>query len=173
MQVNQVSGLRTMLATRSTRIDVGRRTTHRMDNRALSLGSARRAVGRRVELEPYPEIGFIAQLLASELVSNTVRHANLADGDTFVLTIECDERTLHIELADHGRGVDPLSHLARYQRTGSRRNGIYLVDALADRWGYRRREGTTMWFEIDLVPGRRTWHGREAAPKTGASSRSR
>jgi hypothetical protein len=90
-----------------------------------------------------------------------------------VLTIECDESTLHIELADHGRGVDPLSHLARYQRTGSRRNGIYLVDALADRWGYRRREGTTIWFEIDLVPGRRPWHGREAAPKTGASSRSR
>jgi anti-sigma regulatory factor (Ser/Thr protein kinase) len=140
---------------------------------ALSLRAARRAVALRVELERFPELSFIAQLLTSELVSNTVRHATVQNGDAFVLTIGCDASTLHIELTDHGPGVDPLFHLARYRRAGSCRHGIYLVNALADRWGYRRHEGSKMWFEIDLVPGRTPWRGRQPAPETRASRSSR
>ena len=116
------------------------------------------------ELEPYPEIRFVAQLLASELVTNTIRHANLAPDATFVLRLEGDRHTLHVGVTDNGQGFNPLSHIARYAQTGSRKHGLYLVDALADRWGYRQDEGSTVWFEIDLLPGRRPRHGRSSAP---------
>jgi anti-sigma regulatory factor (Ser/Thr protein kinase) len=154
-----------MSATTESRIDVGRRRRYRLDNAATSLRAARRAVKGRAELGPYPELSFIAQLLTTELVSNTVLHAKLTADDALSLTIECDGRTLRVQVADDGRGFDPLSQLARYRRTGSRRHGLYLLDALADRWGYRCVKGAEIWFEIDLVPSRRPWHGREPAPR--------
>ena len=138
-------------------------TEYRLHNHSSAVPAARRALDNQRELEPYPEIRVVAQLLASELVANTIRHANLATGETFLLRLECDRHLLHVDVADDGRGFNPLAHIARYVRTGSRKHGLYLVNALADRWGYRQHEGSTVWFEIDLLPGRRPWQGRSSA----------
>ena len=126
---------------------------------------ARRLLEALPELACLPDVRFAAQLLASELVANSVRHARVSGPDAVLLTLECDERTLRAGVLDGGAGFDPLLSLAEHYARGQLHRGIFLVDALADRWGFRRVDGCCVWFEIDLVPGRRPWRGREPIPR--------
>jgi anti-sigma regulatory factor (Ser/Thr protein kinase) len=141
----------------------GTGTTHRL----LPVSAAAPAIARRAleavdELERYSDLRFAAQLLSSELVANSVRHAGLATEEALTLSVECGEETLRVEVRDGGAGFNALTVLAEHARGDQRYRGIYFVDALADRWGFRRGEcGCHIWFEIDLVPGRRPWRGRE------------
>lgn len=122
---------------------------------------AREALDTVDELAQYPDLRFAAQLLASELVTNCIRHA-VPGGEPISLLLEWDERTLHAEVADRGAGFDVSGVLAGYRQRDERHRGLSFVDALADRWGFRRGDGGfCIWFELDLVPGRRPWHGRE------------
>lgn len=126
---------------------------------------ARRLIEDLPGLARLPDLRFAAQLLASELVANSVRHAGVSIADTVLLALECDERMLRVEVLDRGAGFDPLLSLAEHYARGQLHRGIFLVDALADRWGFRRVDGGCVWFELDLVPGRRPWRGREPIPR--------
>jgi anti-sigma regulatory factor (Ser/Thr protein kinase) len=141
----------------------GAGTTHRLlPVSAAAPGLARRSLDAVDELERYPDLRFAAQLLVSELVANSVRHASLARDEALTLSVECGEETLRIEVTDGGAGFNALSVLAEHARSDQRYRGIYFVNALADRWGFRRGDGGChVWFEIDLVPGRRSWRGRD------------
>ena len=133
---------------------------------------ARRTIARAGELAHYPDLRFAAQLLASELVANGVRHAGGVSDRHLVLTLECDEETLHVEVRDPGPGFDVLGRVGVHHLRGERVRGLVLLDALADRWGFRRGDGFVVWFELDLVPGRRPWRGREPVPRpVGATQR--
>jgi hypothetical protein len=64
-------------------------------------------------------------------------------------------------VSDSGPGFFPLPYAQSRaaERVG---HGLHLVNVLADRWGFRRGERSCcVWFELDLVPGRRAWRGRE------------
>lgn len=122
---------------------------------------AREAVEAYADLQELEDVGFIARLLAGELASNVLRHAGLTPDETFELRIACDGRLIHVEAIDRGPGFDPLAVLARHSASTNGFRGISLVDSLADRWGYRRGHQFRIWFEIDLIPGRRPWNGRE------------
>lgn len=115
-------------------------------------------------LADYPDLRFTALVLLTELVTNSVRHAGLEPGSEIGLSIACDDAVLRVEVLDDGPGFDPLALFTEQRRREQRHRGIFFVDALADRWGYRRDPGCVMWFEIDLVPGRRPWRGRVAIP---------
>ena len=122
---------------------------------------AREGIETVDELAHYPDLRFAAQLLASELVTNCVRHA-VPGGEPISLLLEWDERTLRAEVSDRGAGFDVSGVLAGYRQRNERHRGLSIVDALADRWGFRRGDGRfRIWFELDLVPGRRPWRGRE------------
>jgi len=125
---------------------------------------ARAAVEGVLELERYPDIQFVAALLTTELVSNSIRHAGLADEDLVALRVEARDGAVHVEVVDPGPGFFPLPHTR--SRPGRRlEHGLHLMDVLADRWGYRcDRLGCCLWFDLDLVPGRRPWRGREPLP---------
>jgi anti-sigma regulatory factor (Ser/Thr protein kinase) len=125
---------------------------------------AREAVEDVRELEPYEDLRFVAALLTTELVANAVRHAEFGPEEDLGFSAESDDASVHVEVSDPGPGFFPLPH-AR-SRAGKRlEHGIHLVDVLADRWGFRcDRPGCCIWFEIDLVPGRRPWRGREPIP---------
>jgi anti-sigma regulatory factor (Ser/Thr protein kinase) len=125
---------------------------------------ARDALEAVLELEPYEDIRFVAALLTSELVGNAVRHAQLGPADDVGLLAECVDDCVHVEVSDPGPGFVPLR--PTQSETGERlRHGLNLLNMLADRWGFRRDcPGCRMWFEIDLVPGRRPWRGREPIP---------
>ncbi|HXF97860.1 MAG TPA: ATP-binding protein [Gaiellaceae bacterium] len=133
--------------------------------RALSASpSAAREARRIVAALPQlvdPDLAFTAQLLTSELVANSVRHAGLAPGDSIALAVRSDGERIRVEVEDGGPCFDPLAFLVRHRRSDEGHHGLVLVDALADRWGFRRGERCCVWFEIDLVPGRRPWRGRE------------
>jgi serine/threonine-protein kinase RsbW len=132
---------------------------------ATALQAARQVIDERAELMPYPDLQFAARLLTSELVANAFRHGRLGVDDVVALCVECSDETLCVEVRDTGRGFDPLARIVEYARRGENYRGLFLVNALADRWGFRR--GTNeccLWFELELVPGRRPWRGRELIP---------
>src|SRR5918999_3432672 len=89
-----------------------------------------------------------AVLLVSELVTNSVRHAGLRDADMIAVEVRQDDRSLHIEVSDAGAGFD--ADVLPRQDGGW---GLLLIDRVADRWGVRRGDRTSVWFEIDAVSG--------------------
>ena len=131
-----------------------------------AASAARRIIDERAELGPFPDLRFAARLLVSELVSNAVRHAGLTPQDELALSVECTDESFWVEVRDSGPGFDPLVPIAEHERLRRRHRGLFLVNALADRWGFRRSTNECrVWFELDLVPGRRPWRGREPVPK--------
>ena len=87
------------------------------------------------------------QLLVSELVTNAVRHANLADGDVIGLVIELADDSLRVEVHDPGGGFVPSAPSPDPARPSGW--GLYLVAELADRWGVDSDDSTLVWFELD------------------------
>ena len=80
------------------------------------------------------------RLLVSELVTNAVRHANLAADDAIILVVET---AVH----DPGGGFVPRAPAPDPARPSGW--GLYLVAELADRWGVDSDHRTLVWFEVD------------------------
>jgi len=87
------------------------------------------------------------RLLVSELVTNAVRHADLADSDVILLVIDVGEGALRVEVHDPGGGFVPTAPAPDPARPSGW--GLYLVAELADRWGVDSDESTLVWFELD------------------------
>ena len=87
-----------------------------------------------------------AVLLTSELVTNAVTHSNSRlHGGTVTLLITESSSGVRIEVAD--QGSDLSSPVVRGNVYASDGHGLFLVQTLADQWGYLREEaGTTVWF---------------------------
>lgn len=96
-----------------------------------------------------------AELLVSELVTNSVRHAGLPAEASIEFSVRASVETLMIEVADAGRGFDhhaPVPPLAVAGAVAASGWGLFLVDRIADRWGAAQVDGETrVWFE--LTPG--------------------
>ena len=88
-------------------------------------------------------------LLTSEVVTNSVRHAGLAPGDTIGLAVDVSERRIRVEVADDGPGFDPLD-LPESSPEGVGGWGLRIVNQLSDRWGVIRDEPNHVWFEVSL-----------------------
>jgi anti-sigma regulatory factor (Ser/Thr protein kinase) len=87
------------------------------------------------------------RLLVSELVTNAVRHADLADSDVIGLVVELDGDALRVEVHDPGGGFVPSAPSPDPIRPSGW--GLYLVAELADRWGVDSDDRTLVWFELD------------------------
>ena len=88
------------------------------------------------------------RLLVSELVTNAVRHADLAGEDVIELVIELADHRLRVEVHDPGGGFVPSAPSPDPARPSGW--GLYLVAELADRWGVDSDDRTRVWFELDL-----------------------
>jgi len=108
-------------------------------------------------LAPYldPLVAENAELLVSELVTNSVRHAGLPEEASIEFSVRASAEVLMVEVADAGRGFDhavqpgPALDGAVTPSSGW---GLFLVDRIADRWGAVQTDGETrVWFE--LSPG--------------------
>jgi anti-sigma regulatory factor (Ser/Thr protein kinase) len=88
------------------------------------------------------------RLLVSELVTNSVRHADMPPPGSVSLDVSLDARKIHVEVRDTGRGFEPRGRRDGQSKAGGW--GLYLVERLADRWGVMRNSFTRVWFEIDL-----------------------
>jgi anti-sigma regulatory factor (Ser/Thr protein kinase) len=84
------------------------------------------------------------RLLVTELVTNSVRHAQ---SDTVVLRVLVGRSAVWTEVTDAGPGFEQADQdSARQDRAGW---GLFLVERLAHRWGVNRDgAGTKVWFEL-------------------------
>jgi two-component sensor histidine kinase len=105
--------------------------------------SARRARRALMNGGLDPDLDHTVSLLATELVTNSVRHAAVP-GDIRIEATLADGYA-RIEVIDGGAGFDPE---IRHDVNGF---GLRLVDKLASQWGVEREAhgGTRVWFEVD------------------------
>jgi anti-sigma regulatory factor (Ser/Thr protein kinase) len=116
--------------------------TRRFARRAEEVPVARRFI--RDILADHPGCAD-AELLACELMTNAVQHADDAAGVT-VAVLRCGT-TVQVDVFDDGHGGLPHWREAGGQDEGGR--GFHLVNEIAERWGFvREPAGTCVWFEI-------------------------
>jgi len=89
----------------------------------------------------------VAQLLASELVTNSIRHAGLVPTDEVrIRAIRRGDR-LRVDVYDGSRSeLHPLAGAIRPAPGAQSGWGLFLVDRLSDRWG---SSPGRYWFEIE------------------------
>jgi anti-sigma regulatory factor (Ser/Thr protein kinase) len=102
--------------------------------------AARRFV-RDVLNDRPPELVEAAELMASELATNCVRHAHTE----FELAIHTDGQ-IRIEVSDRGEGRPTLLSPAPREVSG---RGLRIVEAMADAWGVTpAANGKAVWFTL-------------------------
>jgi anti-sigma regulatory factor (Ser/Thr protein kinase) len=89
------------------------------------------------------------RLLVSELVTNSIRHAQGDTLGTVGLEVKLEDHHLRVEVTDAGDGFEPSPRTPDQSQASGW--GLYLVDRLADRWGVMRNRLTCVWFEIDTA----------------------
>ncbi|MDP9329924.1 MAG: ATP-binding protein [Actinomycetota bacterium] len=116
--------------------------------------AAREALSRALEaVSPSWRIDDAA-LLASEVVTNSVRHAQLPPDADILLRASITPESLRVEVLDEGPGFSSTVDLRpRSSEIGTSGWGLFLVDELADAWGVERGPtgSTCVWFELKLT----------------------
>ncbi len=109
-----------------------------------------------------------ADLLVSELVTDSPEHGHLGEHGTVLVRLYLSAKTLRIEIEDSGTAGAVAADLAdRAARRGG--FGLELVDLLATRWGVRRGHGTTVWFEMERPKAHRTRGAASATAIAGSA----
>jgi len=85
-------------------------------------------------------------LLTSELVTNAIMHTRSRHHDGAVqLVITESDGGVRVEVSDEGSEL--TAPVVRSEVFSSDGHGLFLVQSLADQWGYLRDDnGTTVWF---------------------------
>ena len=106
---------------------------------------ARRVVSGFIAGEAGPQLASDAELLTSEIVSNSVRHAGLETTDLIGMDVDLTVEHMRVSVADGGPGfeIEP----PRPRDTGGW--GLVLVDRISSRWGIVGDGPTIVWFELD------------------------
>jgi anti-sigma regulatory factor (Ser/Thr protein kinase) len=89
-----------------------------------------------------------AVLLCSELVTNAVMHSESGQpGGTVTVVVLGIPGAVRVEVVDNGSARStPVVKDEVFEPDG---HGLFLVEQLAERWGYTRDEvGTTVWFRL-------------------------
>jgi anti-sigma regulatory factor (Ser/Thr protein kinase) len=121
----------------------------RLRPNAAAVSHARVAIDRLDLPVRYPERGFDVRLLVTELVANAIKHRGDADA-SILLSVEQVGTSLRVSVEDAGPLFAPApTERPALDATSGR--GLYLLTALADRWGVERRHGNRAWFELDLA----------------------
>jgi anti-sigma regulatory factor (Ser/Thr protein kinase) len=92
-------------------------------------------------------LAFDVRLLVSELVTNSVRHAQIGPDGSIQLRVAVGDEQVRVEVADSGPGFDPPAQDPTAEVARETGWGLFFVTQLADRWGVDRDSGS-VWFEI-------------------------
>lgn len=93
-------------------------------------------------------LAFDVRLLVSELVTNSVRHAEIGPDGSILLKLAIDDGQVRVEVSDSGPGFDPPEADPTAELARDNGWGLFFVTQLADRWGVDRDNGR-VWFEIE------------------------
>ena len=134
----------TRTARRSRPPPAASRSGFRGSARAPAL--ARDRFGRWVNGELAAGVRSDALLVLSELVTNSVRHAEAPAGASVLVTAELTDRVLRLEVADAGHDRRFARRRPDLQAGGG--FGLHLVERLSLRWGVAEADGTVVWCEL-------------------------
>jgi anti-sigma regulatory factor (Ser/Thr protein kinase) len=105
---------------------------------------ARRTVNDLLASLPDPLCAQLS-LVASELVTNVLRHCSATDADA-TLTVALAPDRVTLAVTDAGSGFDPDERRTATEAGGW---GLQVLDAIADRWWVECNGRTTVVCEID------------------------
>jgi two-component sensor histidine kinase len=111
--------------------------------------AARRARRALAEAHVPEDLEHTVDLLATELIANSVRHARLEPDQGILFAARFVGDHIRVEIRDPGPGFDVE------QAVAGKGFGLRMVDKLASRWGVDTGEGTRVWFEVDRRTRRR------------------
>jgi anti-sigma regulatory factor (Ser/Thr protein kinase) len=91
------------------------------------------------------------RLLVTELVNNSLKHSGRPEGDPIDLRVEVAAGRVRAEVVDQGTAA-PVIHPGD---DGHRESGwgLFLLDRLAEDWGFTSGGPTRVWFEMSTRPG--------------------
>jgi anti-sigma regulatory factor (Ser/Thr protein kinase) len=90
-----------------------------------------------------PSTAFDVRLLVSELVTNSVQHADIGPEDSIAMRVLIRTRGVRIEIGDGGSGFQPPAEPP--DPSSDTGWGLFIVEQLADAWGVER---DYVWFEL-------------------------
>ena len=107
--------------------------------------TARSAITRRFSASLTGRALDDARLLVTELISNSLRHAAMRNGDRVSLRASVTDGLVRFEVGDPGRN-GPV----RMREPGAQEGGygLLMVQRLSRRWGVERDGETVVWFEM-------------------------
>jgi anti-sigma regulatory factor (Ser/Thr protein kinase) len=116
-----------------------------LDNDPRAAGQARQAIAKFLDRTHLTKLSDDAQLLASELVTNAVRHAR---GPIDVRAYVRDG-FLRLEVWDRQADVSPQPRTADDDAENGR--GMDIVEKVSSRWGWRAVDGgKVVWIDLRL-----------------------
>jgi anti-sigma regulatory factor (Ser/Thr protein kinase) len=92
-----------------------------------------------------------ARLLVSELVTNSLLHAQGVNGTLVDLRGSLIGNVLRLEVGDGGQNGQVVRR-DPYTASGAGGFGLNLVERIATRWGVVHAKGTSVWFELGREP---------------------
>jgi anti-sigma regulatory factor (Ser/Thr protein kinase) len=92
-----------------------------------------------------PSVAFDVRLLVSELVTNSVQHAQVGSDDSIVLVVSISDALVRVEVRDEGPAFEPPASPPPNDADAGW--GLFLVGQLADSWGMDGAD-KCVWFEI-------------------------
>jgi serine/threonine-protein kinase RsbW len=108
---------------------------------------ARKAVDLLLADHLSPEQMDDARLAVSELVTNAVRHGNIAEDGGLELNVNTLDGHVRVTVSQSGPPFEvPANAMPDHEGPGGR--GLSLVEAVSDRWGLGQ-DPAAVWFEID------------------------
>jgi anti-sigma regulatory factor (Ser/Thr protein kinase) len=113
--------------------------------RGVSL--SRQLVRQMCLLSDLDAVADVAELLASEVVTNGVRHAVTT---CLEVVVEVGQGQLRVSVVDKDSTV-PIMRQGNVEALGGR--GLHLLDRLADSWGVTElQDGKEVWFTLSVAP---------------------
>jgi anti-sigma regulatory factor (Ser/Thr protein kinase) len=93
-----------------------------------------------------------AELVVSELVTNSVRHSGATRGEHVIVRAQLTDTALRLEVEDPGRRRAVAIRAARPDIGGG--FGLNLVEHLTRSWGVQRANGggTRVWADVARAP---------------------
>ena len=112
---------------------------------------ARRSVLSELAGQLGPRRAEDAALIVSELVTNSVVHANVGSGKTLTVELMRLDDRVRITVIDPGSQLQPRIRATDHKTPGG--FGLIIVDELSSAWGVIRAGGSTsVWCELALDP---------------------